>query len=69
MNLSSRMVREGVAGGPAPEPDARALAQAAQFRRVLAGLGPADSYPLRMARPRSLPAASRPSRGYLPLVR
>jgi hypothetical protein len=30
------------AGGPAPEPDARTLAQAAQFRRVLAALGPAD---------------------------
>jgi hypothetical protein len=36
------VVHEGLAGGPAPEPDARALAQAAQFRRVLAALGPAD---------------------------
>jgi hypothetical protein len=40
--LSARMVREGVAGGLAPEPDARALAQAAQLRRVLAALGPGD---------------------------
>jgi hypothetical protein len=36
------MVREGLAGGLAPEPDARALAQAAQLRRVLAALGPGD---------------------------
>jgi hypothetical protein len=37
-----RYTREQAAGGPAPEPDPRALAQAAQFRRVLAALGPAD---------------------------
>jgi hypothetical protein len=37
-----RYIREQAAGSPAPEPDPRALEQAAQFRRVLAALGPAD---------------------------
>ena len=37
-----RYIRELAAGGPAPELDPQALAQAAQFRQVLAALGPAD---------------------------
>jgi hypothetical protein len=35
-------IREQAGGGPTPEPDPQALAQAVQFRRVLAALGPAD---------------------------
>src|SRR5262249_45238273 len=37
-----RYIREQAAGGPAPKPDPLALEQAAEFRRVLAALGPAD---------------------------
>jgi hypothetical protein len=36
-----RYIREVVGGTPAPEPDPQALAQAAQFRQVLAALDPA----------------------------
>jgi hypothetical protein len=36
-----RYIAELAGGGPAPEPDLRARAQAAQFRRVLSALDPA----------------------------
>jgi hypothetical protein len=36
-----RFIREQADGGPVPEPDPQALAQMAQFRRVLAALDPA----------------------------
>jgi len=45
-----RYVREQSGGGPAPESDARALAQMARFRRVLAALGLADLAALGVAR-------------------